>query len=149
MINLGNSYRRYALTVDKINEYASTDPALFVDKSEQAYRADIREIAWRIFSSPEPVKVVMLAGPSASGKTTTAKMLGEELEGMGSAAQIISMDNFYLGEARVPKTPEGQPDFECVEALNIPELERCIGELLKTGECDIPMFDFAKASLPD
>ena len=145
MINLGNSYRRYALTVDKINEYAKLNPAEFVSQAEKAYRADVRDIARRILESPERCRVVMLAGPSASGKTTTAKMLGEELEALGSSAEIISMDSFYLGEAKVPRTPEGHPDFECVEALNIPEIERCINELLTEGESDIPTFNFAKS----
>lgn len=145
MISLGNSYRRYALTVDKINEYARLDPAAFVLEAEHAYRSDIRDIARRITEMPEHCSVVMLAGPSASGKTTTAKMLAEELEALGRGAEIISMDNFYLGEARVPRTSDDQPDFECVEALDIPEIERCIGELLKNGESDIPTFDFARS----
>ena len=149
MINLGNSYRRYALTVDKINEFAKVEPQEFVEKAESAYRNDVRDIARRIIVSPECVKVVLLAGPSASGKTTTAKMLAEELEDLGCPAEIISMDNFYLGEARVPRTPENKPDFECVEALNVPEMERCIGELLKTGETDIPTFDFSKSEPAD
>ena len=149
MISLGNSYRRYALTVDKINEYAKLNPAEFVFEAEKAFRSDIKDIAKRILDSSEQCKVVLLAGPSASGKTTTAKMLVEELEKLGSSAEIISMDNFYLGEARVPKTATGEPDFECVEALNISEIERCIGELLTNGESDIPTFNFAKSEPKD
>ena len=145
MISLGNSYRRYALTVDKINEYAKTSPEQFVHEAEKAYRADIKETAKKIINSPEKCRVVMFAGPSASGKTTTAKMIGEELEKLGTMAEIVSMDNFYLGEARVPRTRDDRPDFECVEALDIPTIERCIGELLKTGETDIPTFNFAKS----
>lgn len=145
MLNLGNSYRRYALTVDKINEFAKASPEEFVREAEAAYRADVREIASKIYSSPEKCKVIMLAGPSASGKTTTAKMLAEELEALGSPAEIVSMDNFYLGEAKVPRTPDDKPDFECVEALDILTIERCIGELLKTGESDIPTFNFSKS----
>ena len=145
MISLDNSYRRYALTLEKINEYAADNPEEFVKKSEEAYRSDIRNIARSIIYSPERCKVIMLAGPSASGKTTTAKILGEELELMGSPAEIISMDNFYRGEANVPRTKDGKPDFECVEALNIPQIENCIDELLKKGETDIPLFNFVKS----
>lgn len=145
MISLGNSYRRYALTVEKINEYARLNPAEFVLQAEQAYRGDIRDIARRILDSGDTCRVVMLAGPSASGKTTTAKMLEEELVNLGSDAEIISMDNFYLGEKMCPRTADGKPDFECVEALNIPVIERCIGELLTSGESDIPTFNFAKS----
>ncbi|MBQ1388435.1 MAG: nucleoside kinase [Clostridia bacterium] len=145
MINLGNSYRRYALTVDKINEYASQDPVLFVKETEDAYRRDIRTIAADIVNNPQRCRVIMLAGPSASGKTTTAKILSEELGLLGCPAEIISMDDFYRGEANVPRTPQGKPDFECVEALNIPQIEKCINELLETGECEIPIFNFAKS----
>ncbi len=145
MINLGNSYRRYALTVDKINEFASSDPLQFIIQVETAYRSDIKEIALKIASSAERCKVVMLAGPSASGKTTTAKMLAEELGNLGRPAEIVSMDNFYLGEARVPRTKDGKPDFECFDALDISAIEKCIKELITTGESDIPTFDFSKS----
>ncbi len=53
------------------------------------------------------------------------------------------MDNFYLGEDGVPKTPSGKPDFESVDALNIPLIESCIQSLLSSGECDIAQFDFS------
>ena len=104
MQTIVNSYRRYALTLDKINKYAEKDPEGFVLMAENAYRDDIREIAKGILNSKHRCKVIMLAGPSASGKTTTAHMLQEELANFGSGSEIISMDNFYLGEKNVPKT---------------------------------------------
>ena len=144
MQNIANSYRRYALTLEKINKYAEKDPEGFVLMSENAYRTDIREIAKGILNSKHRCKVIMLAGPSASGKTTTAHMLQEELLNLGSGSEIISMDNFYLGEEKVPRTAEGKPDFETVYALNIPQIEECISNLLQFGKCDIAQFDFAK-----
>lgn len=147
MQSIVNSYRRYALTLDKINKYAAKDPEGFVMTAENAYRSDIRDIAKGILNSKNRCKVIMLAGPSASGKTTTAHMLREELMNLGSGSEIISMDNFYLGEENVPRTADGKPDFETVEALNIPKIEECISNLLNFGECDISQFDFA-ASRP-
>ncbi len=147
MQTIVNSYRRYALTLDKINKYAEKDPEGFVLMAENAYRDDIREIAKGILNSKHRCKVIMLAGPSASGKTTTAHMLQEELANFGSGSEIISMDNFYMGEEKVPRTPEGKPDFESVNALNIPLIEECISNLLQYGQCDIAQFDFA-ASRP-
>lgn len=143
MQNIVNSYRRYALTLDKINKYAEQDPEGFVLMAENAYRSDIREIAEGILKSQTRCKVIMLAGPSASGKTTTAHMLQEELLELGCGSEIISMDNFYLGQEKVPRTPEGKPDFETVEALNIKQIESCISNLLQFGHCDIAQFDFA------
>ncbi|MBQ2153238.1 MAG: nucleoside kinase [Clostridia bacterium] len=146
MLNITNSYRRYSLTADKINQYALSDPAEFVRVSEKAFRSDIHDIAESIVSDDTRCKVIMLAGPSASGKTTTAKILQEELKSIGCGSEIISMDNFYLGEKNVPRTAEGKPDFETVRALNIEELEKCISDLLKYGQCDILNFDFATSS---
>lgn len=147
MQSITNSYRRYALTLDKINEYAKNDPEGFVLTAENAYRSDIREIAEGILNSRQRCKVIMLAGPSASGKTTTAHILREELLNLGCGSEIISMDNFYLGEENCPRTEEGKPDFESVNALNIPLVEQCISNLLQYGWCDIAQFDFA-ASRP-
>ena len=149
MQTIVNSYRRYALTLDKINKYAEKDPEGFVLMSENAYRTDIRDIAKGILNSKNRCKVIMLAGPSASGKTTTAHMIQEELMNLGSGSEINSMDNFYLGEERVPRTAEGKPDFETVDALNIPQIEECISNLLQFGQCDIARFDFAKSRPKD
>ena len=145
MMNITNSYRRYSLTLKEINYYAQHDPSGFVEMAENAYRSDVKEIARSIVEDESKCRVIMLAGPSASGKTTTAKMLNEEFENIGCGSEIISMDNFYLGEKNVPKTAEGKPDFETVNALNIPQIEKCISDLLKYGKADIAKFDFAKS----
>lgn len=145
MQNIINTYRRYALTLRQINEMAEKNSAAFIRDSEQAYRDDIMEIVKGILNSKNRCKVIMLSGPSASGKTTTAKMLQEEFLNLGCGSEIISMDNFYLGEKNVPRTPTGKPDFEAVEALNIPLIEACIQNLLTRGWCDIAQFDFAKS----
>lgn len=147
MLNISNTYRRYALSLKEINAKARNDPADFVLSAEQAYRSDIRDIALGIVNSHEKCRVIMLAGPSASGKTTTAKILREEILHLGCGAEIISMDNFYLGENNVPRTRDGKPDFETVYALNIPLIESCIANLINYGWCDISKFDFA-ASRP-
>ncbi len=144
-MNITNSYRRYSLTMKEINHFAKHDPAGFVEKAENAYRSDIKEIARSIKEDREKCRVILLAGPSASGKTTTAKMLNEEFENIGCGSEIISMDNFYLGEKNVPRTAEGNPDFETVNALNIPQIEQCISNLLEYGQADIAKFDFAKS----
>lgn len=145
MLNIINTYRRYALTLRQINDMAKNDPADFVLTSEDAYRQDIKDIAKGIVNSRNKCRVIMLAGPSGSGKTTTAKMIQEELLGLGCGSEIISMDNFYLGAKRVPRTSAGKPDFESVNALNIPLIEKCINDLLQSGSADISTFDFAKS----
>lgn len=144
-----NTYRRYALSLKEINNMAKTDPAGFVLSAEQAYRDDIKDITSNILNSRNKCKVIMLAGPSGSGKTTTAKMLQTELLALGCGCELISMDNFYLGESNVPRTRDGKPDFETVHALNVPQVESCIENLLTKGQCDINRFDFAASKPTD
>ena len=99
-------------------------------------------IAETIASSTDLCKVIMLAGPSSSGKTTTAHILLDALRECGIGSQVISLDNFYKGESDAPLLENGQHDYESVEALNVPLLERCLLDLMETNTCDMPVFDF-------
>jgi len=88
-------------------------------------------------------KFVLLCGPSASGKTTTAHKLKHRLIGLGVGARVISMDNFFMGIEKYPKLPNGKPDMESVEALDLELLNICFEKLQKQGEAALPTFDFA------
>ena len=85
----------------------------------------------------------MMAGPSASGKTTTAHRLADALRAGGTGAEIISLDDFYRGEYQAPLLPDGGHDYEHVEALNVEEVRSCLSELIEKGRCDMPVFDFS------
>ncbi len=89
----------------------------------------------------------MLAGPTASGKTTTAGALCEALARRGVRAAVVSLDDFYLGFGRAPLLENGEYDYESVEALNLPLLQDCLLRLMEQGACDLPIFDFV-ASKP-
>ena len=73
---------------------AANDPAFLVSKAEERYSDRLDEIAERIFSDREK-RIVMLAGPSASGKTTTAGLIASRLESRGAKAFAVSLDDFY------------------------------------------------------
>ena len=74
----------------------------------------------------------MLAGPSSSGKTTTAHLLQRELGKLGVHAEIVSLDDFYLGPDETPVLPNGEKDYETVDALDIELIQDC---LLYTSRC--------------
>ena len=141
-----NQTDRQPPQIDEINARAVADPDGLIAEEEARYRRAVNRAAERLILGDEGRRLVMLSGPSASGKTTTAKILQEQLKSIGCGSEIISMDNFYLGEKNVPRTSDGKPDFETVNALNIAELEKCISDLLKYGQCDILNFDFATSS---
>ena len=84
----------------------------------------------------------MLTGPSAAGKTTSANKLAAAMRSKGVRSRVLSLDDFFVGEGRYPKQPDGRDDYECVEALDIPLVQHCLQQLAQTGVCDAPIFDF-------
>lgn len=119
---------------------AARDAAALAALSERQYAARIETAADQILDSGR--HIVMLTGPSSAGKTTSAHKLAEALCRRGRRSEVISLDNFYVGEGRYPKQADGTDDYECVEALDIPVIHRCLQDLLETGVCDAPIFDF-------
>ncbi len=113
----------------------------FIDISETHQEKCISDIASQIVKSKK-VKVVLIAGPSSSGKTTSAKKLGLELQAMGYQPKVISLDCYYAGRDKTPLDENGEPDFECLEALNIDLLNQNLVDLFAGKEVNIPSYDF-------
>jgi uridine kinase len=102
----------------------------------------LAEIAEKIYREKDRVKAVFIAGPSSSGKTTTAKRLSIELMVMGIKPIAISLDNYYRENEDIPLDEEGRHDFERLEALDIPFLNSQLLELFDGKEVRLPVFDF-------
>lgn len=113
----------------------------FIDIAETHQEKCIADIASQIVKSKK-VRVVLIAGPSSSGKTTSAKKLGLELQAMGYQPKVISLDCYYAGRDKTPLDENGQPDFECLEALNIDLLNQNLVDLFAGKEVNIPSYDF-------
>lgn len=118
---------------DKIRDYILLDEALHEKKMAQI--AD--DIVKR-----EKVKVVLIAGPSSSGKTTFAKRLGLQLRLNGLKPVTISVDNYFVERTNNPKDEFGNYDFECLEAIDIDLFNDHILRLLNGEEIEVPTFDF-------
>ncbi|HEX3038312.1 MAG TPA: nucleoside kinase [Oscillospiraceae bacterium] len=142
MTNFANNYVKYVNHLEQINEAAIKEPNDMVLQIEQAFHDNLSIIAEHISRDSTKYKVAMLSGPSSSGKTTTAHILMDLLKQRGVNAVIISLDDFYRGEANAPVLKNGQHDYESVDALNIPLLEQCLLDLMQKNECDMPIFDF-------
>lgn len=126
--------------IEYIKEQAK-EPRLFSEKCENKYNCKIKRIAEDIAESGR-TEIVMLAGPSSSGKTTTAKKLCEELLKLGIDSYTVSLDDFYLDNCDAPRFSDGSPDFETVDALDIKCFERTVKSLIENNEAYIPQFDF-------
>lgn len=113
----------------------------FIDITETYQQKNISEIASQIVQKGT-IRVILIAGPSSSGKTTSAKKLALELQAMGYKPKIISLDCYYAGHDKTPLDENGKPDFECLEALNVELLNNNLVDLFAGKEVTIPSYDF-------
>lgn len=121
----------------------SNTPADFIRECEEKYNNKINNIA-QLICDRDVSEIVMIAGPSSAGKTTTAKKLRQALKEKGIESYTVSLDDFYLDNKDAPRFPDGTPDFETVECLDIKCFQEKMQELLDKGETDLPEFDFVK-----
>ena len=131
------------LPIKEIITMAKNDPHELVRASEAYYNQQVLSAAHKIAINPE-YRFVLLCGPSASGKTTTAHKLKHRLMGYGAGARVVSMDDFFMGIQYYPKLTDGEPDMESFECIDHDLLNDCFEELMKTGETNFPIFDFAQ-----
>jgi uridine kinase len=136
-------FRNTVSEIDKINRAAQNDPAAFVQKCERDYETQLSRVCdLALETKGERPLVILLAGPSSSGKTTTAHKLSRLFCGKGVQAPAISLDDFFLGKSQYPLLPDGRPDMESVRALDIELVNRCLSTLVSSGEALFPQFDF-------
>ncbi len=129
-------------SVLEINDAAKT-PQKLIEISENRYIDEVYSAAKRI-ADDDRIKIVSLAGPSGSGKTTTAHILCKRLEELGEKTIVVSLDDFYLSNDKLPILEDGTRDIESVNALNIPLIKKCFSEIITTGKTMLPRFDFSK-----
>lgn len=113
----------------------------FIEITETLQNKRIAEIADTIVSRPE-VKVVLIAGPSSSGKTTTSKKLSLQLRVLGFQPKVIELDDYFVCRTKTPRDKNGNPDYECLEALDVQLLNQNLIDLFDGKEVSIPSYDF-------
>ena len=101
----------------------------------------IISVAEAIAARPN-VKMVLISGPSSSGKTTTCKRISVQLGVLGYHPVLISVDDFFLEREQTPKDENGNYDFECVEAIDLPLFNRTLTELIEGKRVALPTFNF-------
>ncbi|MEA4912250.1 MAG: nucleoside kinase [Oscillospiraceae bacterium] len=124
--------------IEDINKQAKAGG--FIAACEADYAARVAAVADAV--GQKGASIVMISGPSASGKTTSARKLAIEFISRGRHAHVVSLDDFFIGVKNYPKLPDGSPDMENVRALDIEKIHGCLNELIKTGRSELPLFDF-------
>ena len=112
-----------------------------INISEALQEKKIAQIAEDI-ANRQGVKLVLLAGPSSSGKTTSCKRLSIQLAVNGLKPLQISLDDYFVDRARTPKDDNGEYDFESIYALNLDLLNEQFNALFRGEEVELPKYDF-------
>lgn len=110
--------------------------------SEALHEKKIAEIANLIFEKRERVKIVLIAGPSASGKTTFSKRLMVQLAVNGLKPTMISLDDYFVDRELTPKDEKGEYDFEAIEAIDIEYFNDQLIQLFAGEVVELPKFNF-------
>ncbi len=105
---------------------------------------DLLNLAREIYDRKDTVKVVLIAGPSSSGKTTTSKKLSMFLKSFGMNPKPISIDDYFVNREDTPKLPNGDYDFETIDAVNIDLFNDHLNRIINGEEVSIPTFNFFK-----
>ncbi len=110
--------------------------------AEARHEHGIASIATQIANGRGNTKLVLIAGPSSSGKTTFSKRLAVQLLANGLRPIAIEMDNYFLDRDKTPKDEEGNYDFECLEALDVDLFNSDLTRLMAGEEVQLPRFNF-------
>jgi uridine kinase len=113
-----------------------------VHESERAYEEDIDTAAQFIGQRQEGLRIVIVAGPSSSGKTTTTTKLGERLTEMGMRLVTLNIDNYFYDLELHPKDEFGDYDFETPQALDLGLINEHLVQLVQGREVLLPRYDF-------
>lgn len=130
-------------TANQLNDFIRQGQAAdFIHKEEKRLLAEIGSIADRITAKNHELKWIWLAGPSSSGKTTFARKLCEALTERGVKTHPISLDNYFVNRELTPKNAQGEYDYEHLEAVDLPLLERHLNDLGNGRTIELPHFKF-------
>ncbi len=130
-------------TVGRLNEIiVNGDIGEFIKIAEALHEKKVARIADELWARRDQVRLVLIAGPSSSGKTTFAKRLAIQMRVAGLRPVTLSLDNYFLELEQTPRDEKGVYDYEHLEALDLPLFNRQLLDLIEGREADLPLFNF-------
>ena len=108
-------------------------------RQERQYAAAADQIFWK----RKECRIVMMSGPSSSGKTSSSLRIAQQARVLGLNPKVIELDNYFVDRDKTPKDEKGNYDYEALEAMDIEFLNAQLATLLSGGEIEVPKFDFA------
>lgn len=130
-------------TVSKINEYVLKNGSVdFINMCESNHNNMLAELGKKIQQDIDSIRLICIAGPSSSGKTTFANRLRIELLSLGIRPIRISIDDYYKPKSEIPLDENGEVDLECLQALDTELFNSDMLRLINGEEVQLPRFDF-------
>lgn len=149
MFEVFKEYREWAKIMNiensvDLNRIVSTgkiNDLIKIDETLQSNR--LLSVAKEINSKKNKIKIVLVAGPSSSGKTTSSRKLCMFLQSFGLNPKVISMDDYFVEREETPLDENNKPDYECLEAMDLKLFDKQMATLLKGEKVKVPTFNFA------
>lgn len=150
MFEVFNEYNRWVEIIGVANIGALNEKILdhkggnLLRIAESLHEKSVGYIADRIAERHKQgkAKIVLISGPSSSGKTTFAKRLGIQLSIWGLDPVLISLDDYFIDREKTPRDENGEYDFEALEAIDVPMFNDHLNRLIHGEEIDMPRYNF-------
>jgi uridine kinase len=110
--------------------------------SEAFHETNLARIANEVVNQLDRSRIILIAGPSSAGKTTTSRRLTVQLLALGVSPFPLELDNYFLDRDKTPLGEDGKPDFESIDALDLPLLADHLQRLLRGEEVQFPRYNF-------
>ena len=143
-----NEYNKWAGimkigNIPDLNKVVSSGRADDIIRIEEVLQSNrLLSLAREIVQNKNNIKIILMAGPSSSGKTTTCKKLSMYLRCFGLEPREMSMDDYFHNREDTPKDENGEYDFECLEAIDIKAFDKDVKDLLSGKGVKLPTFNF-------
>jgi len=129
-----------AVDLNRVVSTGKISDLIKIDETLQSNR--LLEIAKEINSKRKKVRIVLMAGPSSAGKTTTSRKLCMYLKSFGLEPKTIGMDDYFVEREHTPKDENGNYDFECLETVDLKLFDKQIQQLLNGETVKVPTYNF-------
>lgn len=149
--NIFNKFQEYSEWMNTIEVYNAADlnekislghSGEIIRMSEAHYDIQLAEAADEIYNRKKDIKLVLIAGPSSSGKTTTAERLKIFLGSKGFKTHTIGMDNYFVDREKTPRDENGEYDFESLKAVDLNLFNKHMAKLLEGEKIQLPEYNF-------
>ena len=130
-------------TVEALNATLESGHAIeLINLCEARQERKYAEIANMIFYRRERKRIVMMSGPSSSGKTSSSLRIAQQLKVLGMTPKVIELDNYFVNRDCTPLDENGEKDFESLGAMDVAFLNEQLNDLLAGKEIELPKYDF-------